>query len=420
MSEELLVLLYDEVVGRLHRSGPDEPPSFTYLAEYVRSGRVGLSAKLPISSTTYPPEKVAPFLAGLLPENRDTRARWARSLGTDEDDLFSMLSQMGWDCPGAVQFCRPGELEKLSQRESSYEPVGDGDIAERLRELIADPASWSMPDEHWSLGGQQEKFALALIEGTWRQAHGAAATTHIFKPGIRSLHHQALVEHVTMAAAASLGLDIAATQLMQFEDQWAIAIERFDREIDANERVSRIHQEDFCQALGRLPERKYESRGGPTLADMVRTLNQQSSTLEDDVLALADFVIINVVAGAPDGHSKNISMMRAAGRTWVAPLYDLASALAYDTGRVERTVAVSVGGERQLGRIYSKQWEKAAKVLGLPSDLVQGRVAQLAAAFPDAYRVALGAVSQAPGVEDVAERSLPVVDAHCKDILTRL
>lgn len=101
-----------------------------------------------------------------------------------------------------------------------------------------------MPAEHWSLGGQQKKFALARIGGRWNEAHGAAPITHIIKPGIRHLQNQALVEHVTMSAAAALGLDIAASMFVRFEDEWAVAVERFDRyAIDGGE-IGRLHQED--------------------------------------------------------------------------------------------------------------------------------------------------------------------------------
>lgn len=182
----------------------------------------------------------------------------------------------------------------------------------------------------------------------------------------------------------------------------------------------RLHQEDFCQALGRMPDRKYESRGGPTLSDMMRLIGQQSSDRDDDRLALSDFLIINLVAGAPDGHAKNISMLRTTGMNWVAPLYDLATGLAYDTDGVERTVALSVGGERQLSRIYAKQWDKAARTLGLPEEAVRARVAQLAGGFSDAYESALADIGEAPGADETAERSLPVLRAHCDQVLARL
>ena len=83
----------------------------------------------------------------------------------------------------------------------------------------------------------------------------------------------------------------------------------------------------------------------PTIADKIRVIRQESTRQESDILALADFLIINVVAGAPDGHSKIISILRLAGNTWVAPLYDLATGLVYDSRDVDRSVAVSAGGQ---------------------------------------------------------------------------
>ena len=219
-----------------------------------------------------------------------------------------------------MQFCRPDDLAELTGRADEYVSTDEAQIAQRLRNLADEPASWSMPEEHWSLGGQQEKFALAARAGGWFEAHGAAATTHILKPGIRVLRRQALVEHVTMRAAALLGVDTAATTYLRFEDQWAVVVERFDRLTDADGQVQRLHQEDFCQAVGRLPAHKYEARGGPTLADMVGVVQKQSRDQEADKLALADFLIVNVVTGAPDGHAKNVSMLRLADGAWIAPL----------------------------------------------------------------------------------------------------
>jgi serine/threonine-protein kinase HipA len=419
MTERLVVMLYGRPIGTLEREGSAERPSFRYDASYVEAGEVALSARLPISAAPYPARKVEPFLQGLLPENRATRDLWARRLGTSSDDTFGMLSQMGWDCPGAVQFCEPSMLDQLESRQADYQPVSSSDIARRLRDLLDQPSSWTMPDEHWSLAGQQEKFALAWVAGGWHAAHGSAATTHIVKPGIKALHHQALVEHATMSAAVDLGLDIAHTELERFDDQWAVVIERFDRVEDAG-RILRIHQEDFCQALGRLPEAKYEARGGPGLEAMVRTVKQQSTAPEDDLLALADFLIVNVAAAAPDGHAKNISMLRAPGERWVAPLYDLATGLSYDKADVERTVALSVGGERSFARIRRKQWARAAGALGIDADRVCTRAAALATAYPDAFEAALVRLGTAPGAEEVASRTLPGLRKHCDRILSQL
>lgn len=421
MTESLAVLLYGQVVGQLERTDPGALPAFRYDEDYVASGRVPLSLRLPIAQTSYSEPRVEPYLRGLLPENGATLGRWADRLGVAPDDSFAILAEMGWDCPGAVQFCRVDDVEDLLSRGGEYKSVSDADVAERLRELVDEPASWSMPGEHWSLGGQQEKFALTWLGGQWHEAHGSAATTHIIKPGIKVLHHQALVEHLTMAAASDLGVDVAASRIVQFDDQWALVVERFDRIAGRDGGVVRVHQEDFCQALGRLPERKYESRGGPRLTDMAGVVRKWSSHRDDDLMALADFAAINLIAGAPDGHSKNISLLLAHdGHRRIAPLYDLATGLSYDRGSVERSIALSVGGERIFSRIRRKQWEKAAGTLGLDPDLLVGRVRGLAEQYPDAFERAVTNSSDIPGANEVGARTLPALREHCKRLVQQL
>lgn len=420
MTERLVVLLSGQLVGHLDRAASDDDPTFSYTAEYVRTGEVALSAWLPLQKGIHSAKRVRPYLFGLLPENEDARAAWSDQLGVSVDDAFGILAAMGWDCPGAVQFCREEDLEELRTRGGEHRPISDTEIADRIRAFAGGEPSWTMPGEHWSLGGQQEKFALARIGGRWYTAHGSAATTHIVKPGIRQLHHQALVEHVTMEAASALGVVVAKSTFTRFGDQWAIVIDRFDRSL-ASGRVLRTHQEDFAQACGRMPAHKYESRNGPGLADMMRVVTRESTGLFDDRLALADFLIINLVAGAPDGHAKNISLLRAPGMTRVAPLYDLATGLAYDNRNVERSVALSIGGERIASRIRHHQLRKAGRTLGLEPELLIGRVAMLAEAFPKAFEECLDRLAgSAPGAQEVAEKALPALKAHTRDILGRL
>lgn len=207
--ERLLILLHGDVVGVLEQSDVPGASSLTYEVGHVAVSGAVLSASLPLQRSTYPPARVMPYLRGLLPESRPTLLTWGDRLGTDPDDVLAMLAFMGWDCPGAVQFCRESDLDQLRARAGEYEEVDEEYIANRLRSLGNRPGSWSMTQEHWSLGGQQDKFALALIDGHWHEARGSAATTHIFKPGISHLSSQAMVEHATMSAARALGVDAA-------------------------------------------------------------------------------------------------------------------------------------------------------------------------------------------------------------------
>lgn len=418
MTESLLVVLYGEVVGTIERAHRRADMTFRYDEQYASRSTVPVSIRMPVGTTAYKQRDVSAVIDGLLPENTATRERWASRLGTDSDDSFGLLARMGWDCPGAIQFCPPEQLHDMQTRPDEMTPMSEVEIGDRLRALRDDSASWSLPEEHWSLPGQQEKFTLTWAEGRWNLAKAATPTTHIIKPGIGRLHNQALVEHATMHAAHALGVDMAHTEFTYFDGEPAVVVTRFDRR-PYQGGVVRLHQEDFCQATGRLPAKKYEADQGPTLADMVIVVNKHVTDRPVGRLALADYLIVNYVTGSPDGHSKNISLSLLPGRIQVAPLYDLATGIPYE-GRPEyRRVALAIGGRRDFGQVLAKHWDKAADTLGLPQDQVRGRARDLARDFPDAFAQAL-AEMDTPQAREVHERSTKRIAQHCSDVISRL
>jgi len=418
VTETLLVVLHGEVVGELERATPHSEPIFRYSTAYLASGTVPLSLRLPPRAEAYPARLVTPYIEGLLPENEATRNDWASRLRLANSDAFSLLSRMGWDCPGAVQFTPPDKINTMRARGSMLRPVSERKIGDRLRALRTDEASWALPDEHWSLAGQQSKFALVSRDGRWYRATGAAATTHILKPGIGRLRHQALVEHATMRAAALAGVEVVNSDYREFDGEPAIVIERFDR-LNADGEVIRLHQEDFCQAVGRMPAFKYEAPRGPGLKDMNRVIRSASADVRRDAERLLDFVAINYVAGAPDGHSKNIALLLLPDQVRVAPLYDLSSAFPYKPSRGTLEVAVSIGGRRKLGEVQPRHWAEAARVLGLPPRYVHDRVYDLADRFPAAFTSALEAIGT-DAAHEVRERARERLARHCDRLRAQL
>lgn len=419
MTQTLVVVMNGQVAGHMTRATPRAAPEFTYSPEYLDQGLVPLSVRMPIGPGTFKPKVVVPFLEGLLPENTATRRVWADRLQTRAIDAFSLLTRMGWDCPGAVQLCLPEELGDMLTRSAEVEPVSDQEIAERLRHLRKDSASWSLPDERWSLPGQQEKFTLVRQDDRWYGAKGSAATTHIIKPGIGTLLHQAIVEYATMRAAAAAGLTVAAVDFTHFDGQAAIVIERFDR-LQHEAGIVRLHQEDFCQAVGVLPERKYEDHNGPSLARLAEVVARHSRKPDRDRRALADFAAINYIAGAPDGHAKNISLALWPDNIHVAPLYDLATAFPYDnTGVTNSRTAFSIGGRRDFGRVLGKHWDRAARAMGLGPERYRGRVRVLAERFPDAFADALSDLDL-PEAGEIRNRAMVRLQRHACHVLDRL
>ncbi|MFZ2502342.1 MAG: type II toxin-antitoxin system HipA family toxin [Nocardioides sp.] len=416
---ELAVVMYGQVVGHVRQQSRTSEPEFSYEAAYVAGHTTPLSVLMPVAATTYRGVRVQAFLEGLLPEDPQIRQRWAGRLEVESDDAVGLLSQMGWDCPGAVQFSTVDELDDMLARAHELPRISAGDIATRLRDLrTTGQASWTMPSEHWSLPGQQAKFALTRLSDGWHEAHGSAATTHILKPGIGRLHHQALVEHATMRAADRVGLPVAKTEYAHFDDEPAIVVERYDRIVRKDDTVVRLHQEDFCSAGGRLPSKKYEADGGPGLREMTRTIQQVATDRPQALRALGDFAAFNYISGSPDGHAKNISLLLLPGQTTrLAPLYDLATALPYDIQNPEfRQVAVSIGGRRKFGQVLGKHWDRAADQLSIPSEEFRARARSIAQGFPDAFSDALRAVGS-PESENIRQRSMEPIAAHVRHVL---
>ncbi|MDN5764961.1 MAG: type II toxin-antitoxin system HipA family toxin [Humibacillus sp.] len=384
MTESLTVHLFGEPVGRLSRNTRGDV-SFAYDEAYAAGPGPALSPALPLGDETFTGTRLRAYLEGLLPDDQSVRQRWARQFGV-VDEPFDLLTYMGLDCVGAVQFAAPGEP---IDRSAEYVPITDAEIGERIRGLRADGSTWALPDEQWSLPGAQEKFAVARRDNHWYEALGAAPTTHIIKPGIAKMRHQAEVEFATMRAAQRLGLTTAAVEMLDVDGETALAVRRFDRSTSTAGLITRWHQVDLCQALGVPPSRKYEASGGPTTRQLADLLRRVSSTPEADVRRLSDAMLFNYLSGCPDGHAKNFSLLFAGRQTRLAPLYDLATGLAYGSRDAPRQAAFSLGGVRNFGESYPKHWRAHARDVQLDEGERVERVRELAAALPDAFQIAL-------------------------------
>lgn len=404
-TRRLIVVLYGRRAGVIERDGGSL--SFSYELEYLDDARATpLSLSMPLAATRYTKKWVEAYLRGLLPDNDEVRRRWATHFGLRDGDTFGLIAAIGSEAAGGAVFL-PEDAYPDALGEGHVEPVDEHAIAERLRRLRVDHADWLGEDEHWSLAGAQSKFTLRELDEGWGIAHGTEPSTHIVKPGISRIPGQALVEHVSMTAARTLGLEVAATRYLEFKDQPAIVVTRFDRRLRGG-RLQRVHQEDFCQTFALDPGRKYEADRGPgvrRIADRLRIV-----AADDSVERFVKAIIVNYLLGAPDAHAKNYSLLLVGRLSRLAPLYDIASGLTADHGGRLRLpkAAMSIGGERAFGEVRGKHWERFAAAVGLPSGLVREWVAELAAAAPDAVR---DAVSTVPAPVQ-REAALPVLTAR--------
>jgi serine/threonine-protein kinase HipA len=117
-----------------------------------------------------------------------------------------------------------------------------------------------------------------------------------------------------------------------FGEQTVLVVERFDREwMDKRTWIARLPQEDFCQALGVAPDRKYEQGGGPGMQKCLQLL-RGSADREDTTLFLLTQLAF-VLMAATDGHAKNFSIYLDRGDAYrMTPLYDVLSMWPYYGG----------------------------------------------------------------------------------------
>jgi serine/threonine-protein kinase HipA len=380
-ANRLVVVLYGQVAGVIERAGGSL--TFTYDDDYrAVPTATPLSLSMPLSGARYTNRYVEAHLRGLLPDNDDVRRRWAQHFGLRDRDTFGLIAAIGGDAAGGALFI-PDEQYPTALSVGSVTPVSEAEIADRLRRLREDDTDWLGDGEHWSLAGAQSKFTLRALGDGWGVAHGAEPSTHIVKPGIGTIPSQALIEHVSMRATAALGLRVASTLYIEFEDQPAIVVTRFDRR-QRDGRWERIHQEDLCQALGLDPSRKYETDRGPGIARIGRLLRDTSGPAAVDQFGRA--VIANYLLGAPDAHAKNYSVMLAGAAVQLADLYDVASGLTAARGGRLRfpRAAMSLGGERSFGDVRGRHWTGFATALGVAPDQVHEWVLTLARQAPAA------------------------------------
>ena len=388
MISELVTLLDRTVIGRLKRAGGGRL-SFTYDEAYRGAqGARPLSLSMPLAQAEHGHRIVEAFLWGLLPDNELILGRWAKRFETSARNVFGLLSHVGEDCAGAVRFvAEPRVATIAADRGGRVQWLEEAEVATRLRALSTDISAWRRADDagQFSLAGAQSKTAL-LFDGTrWGIPSGRTPTTHILKPGALGLPGHTENEHFCLALAKELGLGVASSRVMRCEEQLALVVTRYDR-VRIGRGLVRAHQEDVCQALGVLPQNKYQSDGGPSARAVAALLREHSQRVKEDLDAFVDALAYNFLIAGTDGHAKNYSLLiGAGGRARLAPLYDVASALAYDEPQVQKLkLAMSIGGKYRLREVGRRQWQKLAGELGLGDEAVRARVLRMAEALPDA------------------------------------
>ena len=386
MADELVVLLGGREVGRVRA----QRGKLTFIYEQAwrqTEGAYPLSLSMPLAAAEHGSDVVEAFLWGLLPDNEQVLDRWARKFHVSARNVFALISNVGEDCAGAVQFIPSERIDAaLSGADDNVEWLDENGVAERLRVLRNDHAAWRLPRDtgQFSLAGAQPKTALLFENGRWGVPSGRIPTTHIFKPPTGQFDGHAENEHICLNLARAFGLPAATSRVMRFNEEVAIVVERYDRLRSGND-IVRVHQEDVCQSLGIVPTRKYQNEGGPSIADIVDLLRTQSSDREADIQTFIHAVGLNWLIAGTNAHAKNYSLLISGGpRIRLAPLYDIASVLPYDEFDIHKLkLSMKIGGEYRLLQIGIRQWQKLAQEVHVDAEEIIEHMRSMAEQLPD-------------------------------------
>jgi serine/threonine-protein kinase HipA len=386
MTTELVSLLGGKEIGRVRRDARARL-SFTYDDAWRNDpDAYPLSLSMPLGAKEHGHAAIEAFLWGLLPDNEQVLSRWAAKFQVSARNVFALISNVGEDCAGAVQFVTPERLGAMrSGKEDKVEWLGEADIAKRLEALRADHAAWRLPRDtgQFSLAGAQPKTALLFQNDRWGIPSGRLPTTHILKPPTGHFDGHAENEHICLTLARGLGLPTAQSKVMRFKNEIAIVIDRYDRQRKGND-IIRVHQEDVCQALGIVPTKKYQNEGGPSGNDIAELVRTYSTDRQEDLNTFIAAMGFNWLIAGTDAHAKNYSLLLSGRRVRLAPLYDLASILPYDGVDLQKIkLAMKIGGEYKLSQIGLRQWQKFAREMRMESDELIDLLISMATQLPD-------------------------------------
>lgn len=370
------VYLHDERAGLLERVD-GAGLRFTYDPEWRADAQTPISLSLPLREEPYEDSECRPFFKGLLPEGEFLRSI-ARTFHISAENPFTVLQEIGGECAGAVSLVAPGGETPFS---SAPDPewLTEAQLASLLGELPARPLL-SGPDDdegvRLSLAGTRDKLPVLLEDDRVGITRGRPPSTHIVKVPPMEIDGFVANEAYCMALAREVGLTVATATPIRAGELEALLVERYDR-LRSGSSVHRIHQEDFCQASGRSPEMKYESEGGPGVAECAKLISEHGAGPGASLLTFLDALLFNLLIGNADAHSKNYSLLlEGSGAPRLAPLYDLLSTRAYGR-RFGRKMGMKYGGEYRPEKIRGRHLDRLGDDLGIASRRVRRQAIEI-------------------------------------------
>ena len=420
-THELEVWLFDRRVGSL--SLVHGRLSFAYAPDWLALPQArALSQSLPLQAEPFDDHQTRPFFAGLLPEGQ-MRRLIAQQFQVSGQNDFALLDHIGGECAGAVTFLEPGQAlpqtngAGATRAEGDVEWLSDQKLLALLDELPRRPMLAGDDGLRLSLAGAQDKLPVVFDGQRIGLPRNGAPSSHILKPAIHAVEDSVANEGFCMLLAEVMGLRPANARIHCVLGRSFLLVERYDRVV-GDTGLQRLHQEDFCQALGVVPEMKYQNEGGPGLAQCFALLRSVTRPSAPQVLRLLDGVIFNALIGNHDAHGKNFSLLYGERAPVLAPFYDLLSTAIYP--QLTPKMAMKIGSKYKFSELEAKHWEQFAQEAGLAKAATLKRLKVLAKSLPVETRKLQVAPQHGFAGNAVVEQIAQLIEQRCALTCQRL
>ena len=366
MTQQLDIYSNHSLVGYL-RNDNDEL-TFTYDSNWVEDKNAhSISDDLPLSNEEYTGTRVYRYFDNLLPEG-SIREFIEKAAHISKDNVFGLLERFGGDTSGSLSALPPGEKPTTDPK---YLAVSTDDIKDFFQYSRGIPLRIESGESKMSLSGAQDKMTIFIDEKkNFYVPIGSASSNYIIKPSVSSdkgIPNTAINEALCMKLAKAIKFDVATTEYSPELD--AVLVERYDR-VSINGKLEKLHQQDFCQALGLSSKSKYQSESGGKL-DIKMCFDACDSSIDPraDKKRLFEWLVFNVATGNMDCHAKNLSFVGTEHNKRLSPFYDLLCTLVYRD--LTRKLAFKVGGQYKHDYIFNRHWDRLSEDINMKPALAK-------------------------------------------------
>ena len=416
MAHELNVWLFADRVGTL--ALVDGRLSFRYTPDWLsRPNAVALSTSLPLQTEAFDDHQTRPFFAGLLPEGQ-MRRLIAQQFQVSGQNDFALLDRIGGECAGAVTFLEPAQVLPKPAHGKDVQWLSEREVVALLDELPRRPMLAGKDGLRLSLAGAQDKLPVVFDGARFGLPRNGTPSTHILKPAIQAVEDSVTNEGFCMALAEAMQLKPAKAKVHAVLNRPFLLVERYDRVADVSAHPQRLHQEDFCQALGVVPEMKYQNEGGPDLAQIFELVRRVTRPSAPQILRLFDYVVFNALIGNHDAHAKNFSLLYSGRTPVLAPFYDTLSTAVYPT--LTPKMAMKIGSKYKFNEVQARHWDQFFESAGLAKAQAKRRTLELAKTLLPTARKLQSDPEHGFAGNAVVERIIALIDQRCALTILRL